>query len=86
MAPNGAAEVAARIAATHSGYDAIGLRTDVTDAPACEQRSSPPLRGTAGSTCWPWPRGGTAVITAERPLAPEWDRGVAVEAKGPFLL
>jgi NAD(P)-dependent dehydrogenase (short-subunit alcohol dehydrogenase family) len=37
MAPDGAAEVAAKIAATHAASDAIGFRTDVTDASACDE-------------------------------------------------
>jgi NAD(P)-dependent dehydrogenase (short-subunit alcohol dehydrogenase family) len=83
----GAAGVAAEIAAAFPGSDAIGLQTDVTDPAACDA-----LVATAVE------RHGrldvlavaTAVMSAQsllKDLDPaEWDRVMAVNAKGPFLL
>lgn len=87
LAPDGAAEVAAKIAAAHPGSDAIGLRTDVTDASACDELVATTvarhgrLDVLAVATVTAPPR------TPLKDLPPaEWDRVMAVNAKGPFLL
>ena len=87
MAPGGAADVAAKIAATHPGSGAVGLRTDVTDPAACDE-----LVATAVAR-----HGRLDVLAVATVAAPqwsllkdlppdEWDRIMAVNAKGPYLL
>jgi NAD(P)-dependent dehydrogenase (short-subunit alcohol dehydrogenase family) len=87
MAPDGAAEAAAKIAATHPGSGAIGLRTDVTDASACDELVATTVArhgrldvlAVATVVAPPW--------SPLKDLPPaEWDRVLAVNAKGPFLL
>ncbi|WP_031469240.1 SDR family NAD(P)-dependent oxidoreductase [Sciscionella sediminilitoris] len=83
----GAAQVAAAIAESHPGSGAIGTRTDVTDPGACEQ-----LIGQAIERHGRLDVLAVASVTAP-PACPledldprEWDRVMAVNAKGPFLL
>ncbi|MCO5971317.1 SDR family NAD(P)-dependent oxidoreductase [Actinoallomurus soli] len=87
LAPDGAAEVAAKIAAAHPGSDAIGLHTDVTDPSACDELVTAAVAR----------HGRLDVLAVATVVAPqwsplkdlppsEWDRVMAVNAKGPFLL
>ncbi|MTD56021.1 SDR family NAD(P)-dependent oxidoreductase [Amycolatopsis pithecellobii] len=83
----GAADVAAKIAAAHPGSGAIGIQTDVTDPAACDALVAAAVdrHGRLDVLAV-----ATAVVTPKSPLKDldpaEWDRVMAVNAKGPFLL